>query len=35
MPTDSLVVTVGVIAAFVIFAVALAWADHQTRKTPS
>ena len=34
MPTDSLLVTVGVTVAFVIFALALAWADPQTRKTP-
>jgi hypothetical protein len=33
MPTDSLFVTIGVTFAFVVFAVALAWADHQTRKT--
>jgi hypothetical protein len=35
MPTDALFVTIGVTVAFVVFAVALAWADHQTRKTPN
>lgn len=33
MPTDSLAVTVGVVVAFAIFAIVLAWADHRTRKT--
>ena len=32
MPTDSLIITIGVTVAFVVFAGALAWADHQTRK---
>ncbi len=32
MPTDSLAVTVGVVVAFTIFAIVLAWADIRTRK---
>ena len=31
MPTDSLLVTVCVVAMFVVFAAALFWADMQTR----
>jgi hypothetical protein len=31
MPTDALVVTIGVVAVFVAFAIVLAWADRQTR----
>ena len=31
MPKDTLIVTITVIVAFVIFAVTLAWAEHQTR----
>ncbi|WP_258769588.1 MULTISPECIES: hypothetical protein [Bradyrhizobium] len=30
MPTDALLVTIAVVAVFVGFAVALAWADRQT-----
>jgi len=30
MPTDALLVTIAVLAVFVAFAVALAWADRQT-----
>ena len=33
MPTDSLIVTVGVIVAFAVFAIVLAWADRRTHKT--
>jgi hypothetical protein len=32
MPTDSLIITAGVTLAFVVFAIALAWADRQTHK---
>jgi hypothetical protein len=31
MPTESLLVTVGVVAMFVIFAAVLYWGDRQTR----
>jgi uncharacterized membrane protein len=31
MPTDSLLVTVGVVAMFVVFAAVLFWGDLQTR----
>jgi hypothetical protein len=31
MPTDSMIVSIGVFLMFAIFAVALAWADRQTR----
>ncbi|WKA25534.1 hypothetical protein [Bradyrhizobium roseum] len=31
MPTESLLVTVGVVAMFVVFAVVLYWGDRQTR----
>jgi hypothetical protein len=31
MPTDALLVSVAVVAMFVVFAAALVWADHQTR----
>jgi hypothetical protein len=31
MPVDSMIVSVRVVAMFVIFAAVLAWADHQTR----
>ena len=31
MPTDSLLVTVGVVAMFVVFAAALFWAERQTQ----
>ena len=31
MPVDSIIVSVCVVAMFVIFAAALAWADYQTR----
>jgi hypothetical protein len=31
MPTDALLVSVAVVAMFVVFAAALMWADHQTR----
>jgi hypothetical protein len=30
MPTDALLVTIAVVAVFVTFAAALAWADRQT-----
>lgn len=30
MPTDALLVTMAVVAVFVAFALALAWADRQT-----
>jgi hypothetical protein len=30
MPIDALLVTIAVVAMFVVFAVALAWADRQT-----
>ena len=30
MPTDALLVTIIVVAIFVVFAAALAWADRQT-----
>lgn len=30
MPTDALLMTVAVVAVFVVFAGALAWADRQT-----
>ncbi len=33
MPTETIVVITGITLAFVIFAVTLAWADRQTRKT--
>lgn len=32
MPTDSLITTVGIVVAFAIFAIVLAWADLRTRK---
>lgn len=32
MPTDSLVVVIGVVAAFAIFSLALFFADHSSRK---
>ena len=35
MPTDALLVTVIVVAIFVAFAGALAWADRQTRQLDS
>jgi len=31
MPTDSLIVSVAVVAMFVVFGVTLLWADRQTR----
>lgn len=31
MPTDSLIVSVAVVAMFVLFGVVLLWADHRTR----
>jgi hypothetical protein len=31
MPTESLLVTIGVVAMFVIFAAVLYWGDRQTR----
>lgn len=31
MPTESLLVTVGVVAMFVVFAAVLYWGDRQTR----
>lgn len=31
MPTDTVIVVVGVIAAFVVFSATLLWADHTTR----
>ena len=31
MPTDSLLVTVGVVAMFAVFAAALFWAERQTQ----
>jgi len=31
MPTDALLMTIAVVAVFVGFAVALAWADRQTK----
>lgn len=30
MPTDALLVTIAVVAVFIVFAGALAWADRQT-----
>jgi hypothetical protein len=32
MPTDSLLVTVGVVAMFVLFAAVLFWGDRQTQQ---
>lgn len=32
MPTDSMLVSVGVIAMFVVFGVVLYWGDRQTRQ---
>ena len=32
MPTDSLLVAVGVCVMFLVFAIALAWADHTTTR---
>jgi len=32
MPTETVIVVAGVVAAFVIFSLALWWADHTTRK---
>ena len=31
MPTDSLLVTIGVVATFAVFAVVLFWGDRQTQ----
>lgn len=31
MPRDSLIVTIVLLVAFVVFAATLAWADHRTR----
>jgi hypothetical protein len=33
MPTESIIVIVGITSAFVIFALVLAWADFQTTRT--
>ena len=33
MPTDTVIVVAVVVAAFVIFSLALLWADHATRKS--
>ena len=33
MPTDTVIVVAVVVAAFVIFSLALWWADHATRKS--
>jgi len=33
MPTDTVIVVAVVVAAFVIFSLALLWADHTTRKS--
>lgn len=32
MPTDTVVVVTGVVAAFIVFAVALAWAERRTSR---
>lgn len=32
MPVESLVVTIGVVAAFTLFSIVLAWAHHVTNK---
>jgi hypothetical protein len=32
MPTETMIVAAGVVAAFVIFAAVLAWADHRTTR---
>ncbi len=34
MPLDSLVVTAAVVLMFVVFGVAMTWADRQTRDLP-
>lgn len=31
MPTETIIVIAGIVAAFTLFAVVLAWADHRTR----
>jgi hypothetical protein len=31
MPTDTIIVVAGIVIAFAVFAIALAWADYQTR----
>jgi hypothetical protein len=33
MPTDSLIVTIGVVAMFAVFAAVLFWGDRQTQRT--
>ena len=35
MPIDSILVSAGVVAMFVVFAGALMWGDHQTKATRS
>lgn len=32
MPTDTVIVVTGVVAAFIVFAIALAWAEHRTNR---
>jgi hypothetical protein len=32
MPTETIVVVIGIVLVFVVFMLALAWADAQTRK---
>jgi uracil-DNA glycosylase len=32
MPTETIIVVVGVVAAFAIFSLVLAWADHRTTR---
>ena len=32
MPTETAIIVAGVVLAFVVFAVSLAWADYYTRK---
>ena len=34
MPVSTVIIVTAIIAAFVIFAVVLAWGDHQTRNLP-
>lgn len=35
MPTETIVVVAGIMLAFTVFAVTLAWADNYTNKNPS
>jgi multisubunit Na+/H+ antiporter MnhC subunit len=34
MPLSNVLILIGIVAAFALFAVVLAWGDHQTRNLP-